>query len=160
MLWWLLGIALIMSALAYSVARVRRTASPTRRRPVPKAPPSRSKPAVRPVDTRPATTTGPAPGEIWWADVPYEDGSGHKVRPCLVVRSHRTTIEVLKITSQDQRHRQDHIEIATRHWDADAEHNSFLDLTDPITVVASAFDNRAGVLDAPTWQRVRQLHRL
>ncbi|MEK8107708.1 hypothetical protein NKG94_26570 [Micromonospora sp. M12] len=29
----------------------------------------------------------PAPGEIWWADVPYADGSGSKVRPCLVLRA-------------------------------------------------------------------------
>lgn len=141
MFWWLVGIALAALVVLYVVARLRRA-----RRPVPKRPPSRP------------TVTGPRPGEIWWAEVPYEDGSGSKVRPCLVLRKRRGAIEVLKITSQDQSRRRDHVEIATRHWDRDADHNSFLDLTDPIRVSLSAFENKAGDLDAPTWQKVRKLH--
>ncbi|ETK32349.1 type II toxin-antitoxin system PemK/MazF family toxin, partial [Microbispora sp. ATCC PTA-5024] len=103
---------------------------------------------------------GPRPGEIWWADVPFEDGPGSKVRPCLVLRTHRGGAEVLKITSQDQSHRSDHIEIPTRAWDRDADHNSFLDLTGPIRVPAASFDDRAGTLDAHIWQRVCELHRI
>ncbi|HEY1176855.1 MAG TPA: hypothetical protein VGF17_11915, partial [Phytomonospora sp.] len=38
----------------------------------------------RPAPTSPSAG-GPAPGEIWWADVPFEDGTGSKVRPCLVL---------------------------------------------------------------------------
>ncbi|MGI5486830.1 type II toxin-antitoxin system PemK/MazF family toxin [Microtetraspora malaysiensis] len=98
------------------------------------------------------------PGEIWWADVPFEDGPGSKVRPCVVLRTHRGGAEVLKITSQDQRHRSDHIEIPTRTWDPDADHNSFLDLSDPIRVTTSAFQDRAGELDRAIWRHVCSLH--
>ncbi|MFF3671988.1 type II toxin-antitoxin system PemK/MazF family toxin [Microtetraspora malaysiensis] len=98
------------------------------------------------------------PGEIWWADVPFEDGPGSKVRPCVVLRTHQSGAEILKITSQDQRHRSDHIEIPTRTWDPDADHNSFLDLSDPIRVTTSAFQDRAGELDHAIWRHVCSLH--
>ncbi|MEW9530227.1 type II toxin-antitoxin system PemK/MazF family toxin [Microbispora sp. NPDC049125] len=101
---------------------------------------------------------GPAPGEIWWADVPYEDAPGSKVRPCVVLRAYRGGAEVLKITSQDRRDRSDHIEIPTRTWDPDADHNSFLDLSGPVHVASASFDNRAGVLDSRAWTQVRRIH--
>ncbi|MCC5580789.1 type II toxin-antitoxin system PemK/MazF family toxin [Microtetraspora sp. AC03309] len=106
----------------------------------------------------PDTGTAQRPGEIWWADVPFEDGPGSKVRPCVVLRTHRGGAEVLKITSQDQRHRDDHIEIPTRTWDHDADHNSFLDLSDPIRVTTAAFQDRAGELDPKIWRHVCSLH--
>ncbi len=90
--------------------------------------------------------------------MPFEDGPGSKVRPCVVLRTHRGGAEVLKITSQDQRHRSDHIEIPTRTWDHDADHNSFLDLSDPIRVTTSAFQDRAGELDRSVWRHVCSLH--
>lgn len=68
--------------------------------------------------------------------------------------------EVLKITSQDQSHRRDHVEIPTVTWDPDATHNSYLDLSDPIRVTADLFQDRAGVLDAAVWKQVRALHAL
>ncbi len=83
-----------------------------------------------------------------------------KARPCLVLRYRWRGYEVLKITSQDQSRRRDHVQIATRHWDRNAEKNSYLDLTGPIRVRESRVDNRAGQLDAPTWAKVRQLHRI
>ncbi|WP_285702836.1 type II toxin-antitoxin system PemK/MazF family toxin [Microtetraspora sp. NBRC 16547] len=98
------------------------------------------------------------PGEIWWADVPFEDGPGSKIRPCVVLRTHRDGADVLKITSQDQRHRSDHIEIPTRTWDHNADHNSFLDLSDPIRVATAAFQDRAGDLDPAIWRHVCSLH--
>lgn len=96
------------------------------------------------------------PGEIWWADVPYEDGPGSKVRPCLILRHRWNGYEILKITSQDQSHRRDHIQIPTRAWDRNATKNSYLDLSDPLRV--RTLDNRAGTLDATIWRKVRQLH--
>jgi hypothetical protein len=105
--------------------------------------------------TKPA---GVMPGEIWWADVPYEDGTGAKIRPCLVLRTTKGRIEVLKITSQDQSDRRDHIEIPTKSWDKRATHNSYLDLSDPITVKAKAFERKAGTIDSKTWSLVRKLH--
>ncbi len=107
--------------------------------------------------------TGPGvqaqPGEIWWADVPYEDGSGHKVRPCLVLRHQRRWVDVLKITSQDGSDRRDHVEIPTQGWDRRATHSSFLDLSHPYRVRPAAFQRRAGAVDDATWRQVRQLHR-
>jgi hypothetical protein len=100
----------------------------------------------------------PQPGEIWWAEVPFDDGTGSKVRPCLVLRTFKTRVEVLKITSQDQRTRHDHIEIPTRTWDPKADHNSFLDLTDPYRLRDSAFERRAGVIDARIWAKVQRVH--
>ena len=97
-------------------------------------------------------------GEIWWADVPFEDRPGSKVRPCLILRPRWRGYEILKITSQDQSHRRDHVQIPTRDWDRNAAKNSYLDLSDPIRVSERAVDNRAGRLDAATWAKVRQLH--
>ncbi|WP_182906684.1 type II toxin-antitoxin system PemK/MazF family toxin [Microbispora sp. H13382] len=107
-----------------------------------------------------ATQAGPRPGEIWWADVPYEDGPGHKVRPCVVLRTYRGGAEVLKITSQDRSDRDDHVEIPTRAWDPDADHNSFLDLTGPVRVPVADFQDRAGTLDARVWRQVCRLHEI
>ncbi|MBB5872177.1 mRNA-degrading endonuclease toxin of MazEF toxin-antitoxin module [Allocatelliglobosispora scoriae] len=156
MFWWVVGILVVALAAVYVVARLRKGAPSGGRRPVPRPPSKR--PPTKPVEKGP--TTGPQPGEIWWADVPYEDGTGHKVRPCLVVRNGRSVIEVLKITSQDQSDRQDHVRITTKTWDPNADHDSYLDLTDPIPVQVAAFEDRAGTLDAPTWQKVRKLHSL
>lgn len=131
--WWLLAAAAIVAALV--VWRL----------------------ATRPRKKAPAAG-GPAPGDIWWADVPFEDGTGSKVRPCLVLRVHTKYAEVLKITSQDQSRRRDHVEIPTRHWDPRAKRNSHLDLTDPIRVARRSFADKAGRLDPATWRKVRRLH--
>ncbi|GIG64999.1 hypothetical protein Pen01_12940 [Phytomonospora endophytica] len=137
-MWWLLAGAAVALALVVAWRLLTRPGS----RPAPRA------------------GGGPAPGEIWWADVPFEDGTGSKVRPCLVLRADGRGAAVLKITSQDQSHRRDHVEIATRHWDPKARHNSHLDLTDPIRVSRGSFTKRAGRLDAGTWSKVRRLHRI
>ncbi|GAA1309615.1 hypothetical protein Psi02_26960 [Planotetraspora silvatica] len=169
--WWIAGV-IVLAGVGFAVAwRLRGPAAKTTsgrpggarasRRPVPRQPSRR--PAARPRARRPLSRparTGPRPGEIWWADVPFEDGPGSKVRPCVVLRTHRDGAEVLKITSQDRRHRHDHVEIPTRTWDHDADHNSFLDLTGPLRVKAASFDNRAGTLDAVIWGKVCELYRL
>lgn len=92
--------------------------------------------------------------------MPYDDGTGSKVRPCLVLRSSRGGAAVLKITSQDKSHRSDHIRIPTKSWDPGAAHDSYLDLTDPIRVPASAFEDRAGTCDPQLWRSVQQMHHL
>ncbi len=51
----------------------------------------------------------PYRGDLWWADVPYADGSGGKVRPCLVLLRRPDGVVVLKITSQDKSRRRDHV---------------------------------------------------
>ena len=99
---------------------------------------------------------GPRPrrGEIWWADVPFTDGTGSKVRPCLVLlRRWRGTV-VLKITSQDKSRRRDPITIPTRAWDPYARHDSYLNLGEPITVRARAFRRRVGECDPALLRRI------
>ena len=82
------------------------------------------------------------------------------MRPCVVLRTYRGGAEVLKITSQDRRDRDDHVEIPTRTWDPDADHNSFLDLTGPVRVPVADFQDRAGTLDARVWRQVCRLHEI
>ncbi|MFF5052301.1 type II toxin-antitoxin system PemK/MazF family toxin [Micromonospora sp. NPDC000663] len=125
--------------------------------------PPRPRDAGRP---RPRSSDGdraggsPAAGEIWWADVPYADGSGSKVRPCLVLRADSRGADVLKITSQDKSDRDDHVRIPTRDWDPGAEHDSYLSLTEPIRISSADFADRAGRCDADLWQQVRALRHL
>jgi hypothetical protein len=96
----------------------------------------------------------PSSGDIWWADVPYARGRGSKLRPCLVLRRRRDGIVVLKITSQDKSHRRDHLLIPTRHWDARADHDSYLNLGEPIVVQPAAFQRRVGTADLHTRREV------
>ncbi|MCZ7439334.1 type II toxin-antitoxin system PemK/MazF family toxin [Micromonospora sp. WMMC241] len=114
----------------------------------------------RPRDAGRPDRGAPRPGEIWWADVPYADGTGSKVRPCLVLRVDGADAEVLKITSQDKSDRDDHVSIPTRSWDADAEHDSWLDVSEPIPVALTAFADKAGDCDAGVWRGVRRLPHL
>ncbi|RZU73857.1 PemK-like, MazF-like toxin of type II toxin-antitoxin system [Micromonospora kangleipakensis] len=115
-------------------------------------------PRPRGADGRPATA--PRAGEIWWADVPYADGTGSKVRPCLVLRADDRGADVLKITSQDKSDRDDHVRIPTRSWDADADHDSFLDVSEPIRIPTTAFEDRAGTCDQSLWRQIRRLPHL
>jgi hypothetical protein len=146
MLWWLLLAALFVVVLIVAWRRSSRT------KPVPRQPgkPQAGKPQAG----------KPQAGEIWWADVPYEDYSGHKVRPCVVLRGRGAYREVLKITSQDQSRRDDHVRIPTKSWDPGADHDSYLDLTGPVKVALAEFDDRAGVLDPAVWRKVQQLYGL
>ena len=103
---------------------------------------------------RAARVGDPRSGEIWWAEVPYTDGSGSKVRPCLVLLRHRRGIVVLKITSRDKGHRRDHVLIPTKGWDPWARHDSYLNLGEPIMVRPDAFERRAGACDPATLKRI------
>jgi hypothetical protein len=154
LLYTLFALAVLTAAIWW---RVRSGQRPAPGRPAGKRPPARPSAPKKPT----APAGGPQPGEIWWADVPYEDGTGSKVRPCVVLRgTSRGAYEILKITSQDQSRRHDHVAIPTKAWDADADHDSYLDLSDPITITTPAFSNRAGTLDTVTWRKVRALHKI
>jgi hypothetical protein len=167
MFWWLLLAALGAALIVLWVLRSETRQRPTR----PRAPKPGAKPkaptrpkSARPKSARPKAPatpgTGPQPGEIWWADVPYEDYSGHKVRPCVVIRVDGVHREVLKITSQDQSHRDDHVRIPTKTWDPGADHDSYLDLTGPVLVAVQEFEDQAGTLDPAIWRKVKQLYKL
>jgi PemK-like, MazF-like toxin of type II toxin-antitoxin system len=101
----------------------------------------------------------PRSGEIWWAEVPFADGTGAKLRPCLVLRRRLRGIVVLKITSRDKSRRRDHIPIPTRGWDPWARHDSYLNLGEPILVARAAFQRRAGRADTATLRRVTEHRR-
>ncbi|MGC4805231.1 type II toxin-antitoxin system PemK/MazF family toxin [Micromonospora sp. DT233] len=122
--------------------------------------PGRTAAPPRPRDGDRDTAGTPRPGEIWWADVPYADGSGSKVRPCLVLWADGRSAEVLKITSQDKSDRDDHVRIPTRDWDPDAEHDSYLDISEPIPVAASAFREQAGTCPTQLWRHLTALPHL
>ncbi|WP_320065093.1 type II toxin-antitoxin system PemK/MazF family toxin [Micromonospora sp. RTGN7] len=156
-------------------ARARRNRSrPERSRPRPKGTTTRpgrgtdtrssGRPAAPPRPRAAERTTAPAgtprPGDIWWADVPYADGSGSKIRPCLVLRADGRGADVLKITSQDKSDRDDHVRIPTRDWDPDAEHDSFLDISEPIRVTTAAFQDHAGQLAPHLWRQLTALPHL
>ena len=53
---------------------------------------------------RPRAGTGRTPlvGDIWYADVPFADGTGSKDRPVLVLRVDGRTCEVARFTSKDR----------------------------------------------------------
>ncbi|MEZ0447616.1 type II toxin-antitoxin system PemK/MazF family toxin [Cellulomonas sp. ICMP 17802] len=53
----------------------------------------------------------PRPGEVWFAQVPFDDGSGSKDRPVLVLAVHGATCEVARFTSQDRDARRDHVRV-------------------------------------------------
>ncbi|KAB1134735.1 type II toxin-antitoxin system PemK/MazF family toxin [Micromonospora sp. DT46] len=131
---------------------------PGRRRP--SGGPGRSTAPPRPRTAERSPAGAPRPGEIWWADVPYADGTGSKVRPCLVLRTDDGGADVLKITSQDKSARDDHIRIPTREWDPDADHDSFVDLAEPAHVPLADFSRRAGDCDPVLWRRIRRLPHL
>ncbi|MFW3459930.1 hypothetical protein ACN24K_03140 [Streptomyces microflavus] len=85
MFWWVALVAVVLLALVAAVVdgRGARTGAP-----VPAAPAAGG--STRP-PSRPSGPAGrgdgrtPRAGEVWWADVPYEDGPGSKDRPCLVL---------------------------------------------------------------------------
>jgi len=143
---WLIGLAALLGALV-AVVLLRRRRGPTRGRPVtPLRPP------------RPGWRGRPAPGEIWWADVPFQDGAGSKIRPCLVLRTGPGGSAVLKITSQDQSARAAHLRLPTAGWDPRAGHDSWLDLRSAYQLRTVAFQRRAGVVDTRSWKAVRRAH--
>jgi hypothetical protein len=164
LLWGLLIVLAVAAGWGWSSWRRRAADRPARRpsrrpgRGAPTRAPTRPDAAPKPRDRR--AGNAPRPGDIWWAEVPFSDGTGAKDRPCLVLRADPDGAEGRKITSQDRSDRDDHVRIPTRSWDPEAERDSFLDLSDPIRVDAAAFRARAGRCDQQLWRRVRTLHHL
>ena len=48
---------------------------------------------------------------MWFAEVPFEDGSGSKDRPVLVLSAGGRSCEVARFTSQDKNGRRDHVRV-------------------------------------------------
>ncbi|MFF1730907.1 type II toxin-antitoxin system PemK/MazF family toxin [Streptomyces sp. NPDC058247] len=99
----------------------------------------------------------PQPGEIWWAQVPYEDGPGGKDRPCLVLTVHRRRVRVAKITSKYHDERAGVIALPPGSVGDAQGRPSFLETDELLEVPVGDFRRRAGVLDPVVWDQVRYL---
>jgi mRNA-degrading endonuclease toxin of MazEF toxin-antitoxin module len=99
----------------------------------------------------------PRPTEIWWANVPYEDGPGAKDRPCLVlsVRGRRAT--VAKITSKYRDERAGVIPLPPGAVGDARGRPSFLETDELREVAVGDFRRRVGVVDPILWDQVRHL---
>ncbi|WP_129308919.1 type II toxin-antitoxin system PemK/MazF family toxin [Streptomyces sp. L2] len=100
----------------------------------------------------------PHPGDIWWANVPYEDHVGvAKDRPCLVlaVRGNRAT--VAKITSKYHDERSGVIPLPPGAVGDAQGRPSFLRTDELREVPVGDFRRRVGVVDPVLWDQVRHL---
>ncbi|MCB5911860.1 type II toxin-antitoxin system PemK/MazF family toxin [Streptomyces pinistramenti] len=170
--WWPGVLAVIALALVAAVVDGRgRSRRPARRG---RRGPGRARPAQRPPRrgrrttgergsggaARPGTAARPAPGEIWWARVPYEDapaGAGAKDRPCLVLSVRGGTALVIKITSRHHDERPGVIPLPPGTVGDTQGRPSYLETDELREVTADAFRRRAGVADPLLWDRVRHL---
>ncbi|MGW0335451.1 type II toxin-antitoxin system PemK/MazF family toxin [Streptomyces sp. NPDC003011] len=143
--WWLALVAVVLLALvAVLVDGWGRGHRPAGRR---------SRPPGRPGDVG----VRPRPAEIWWANVPYEDGSDSQDRPCLVlaVRGRRAT--VVKITSKYHEERAGVIPLPPGTVGDAQGRASFLETDELRQVPVREFRRRAGVVDPVLWDQVRHL---
>jgi mRNA-degrading endonuclease toxin of MazEF toxin-antitoxin module len=85
----------------------------------------------------------PAPGEVWWATVPFEEKRGSKDRPCLVLSRSRRHAEVLMFTSQDKTARGGYVAVPSSMWHDG--HRSFLRTDRVISVRCEKFRRRESV---------------
>lgn len=86
----------------------------------------------------------PAPGDIWFAELPFDDGTGSKDRPCLVVRTFRHHAQVLKVTSADKSGRPDYVRMPVASWDPTAARDSWLEPAPLRELPYEAFRRLAG----------------
>ncbi|MEV8522625.1 type II toxin-antitoxin system PemK/MazF family toxin [Streptomyces sp. NPDC052000] len=149
--WWLALAAVVALAL---VAAAMDGRGRSRRRPG-----GRTRPPARPSGTRTGPAREPRAGEIWWAEVPYEDAPGGKDRPCLVLRVRGDLVTVAKITSKYHDERAGVIPLPPGTV-ADAHGRpSFLETDELREVGVWAFRRRVGVVDPTLWDQVRHLAR-
>ncbi|WP_242448319.1 type II toxin-antitoxin system PemK/MazF family toxin [Cellulomonas sp. WB94] len=83
----------------------------------------------------------PRAGEIWFADVPFEDGTGSKDRPVLVLAVGGRTCTVARFTSQDRGGRRDYVRVPDGV--PGLRRASWVDLR-PVHLRRSALRRRAG----------------
>ncbi|MER7258187.1 type II toxin-antitoxin system PemK/MazF family toxin [Streptomyces parvus] len=168
--WWVALGAVVLLALVAAVVdgRGRSDRGPRSRRPGRSGRPAGSvRPPSRPSrpssPSRPSTSDarGPRAGEVWWADVPYEDGPGSKDRPCLVIsvrgRGRGRTAVVAKITSKHHEERPGVIALPAGAVGDRQGRRSFLETDELREVRVDAFRRRVGVVDPGVWERVRKL---
>ncbi|MFJ4472518.1 type II toxin-antitoxin system PemK/MazF family toxin [Streptomyces sp. NPDC089424] len=99
----------------------------------------------------------PRAAEIWWANVPYEDGPGAKDRPCLVLAVHGRRATVAKITSRYHDERAGVIPLPPGSVGDTQGRASFLETDELREVALWEFRRRVGVVDPALWDQVRHL---
>ena len=78
---------------------------------------------------------------MWFAEVPFEDGSGSKDRPVLVLSASGRSCEVARFTSQNKSGRRDHVVVP--YGVPGLPKASWLNLR-PTSLPRSAFRRRTG----------------
>lgn len=134
------GVAVVAAVAAALVRRARTGAAP------------RPTAAER---TRGPRTTSPRPQEIWWAQVPFEDGPGTKDRPCLVLRVNGRTATVAKITSK-QHARPGVLALPPGSVGDRQGRTSWLETDELREVPLRDFRRRAGTVDRQVWARAQR----
>lgn len=160
--WWVALVAVVLLALVAAVVdgRGRSDRGPRSRRP--RQPAGTTRPPSRPSGPAgPGEERTPRAGEVWWADVPYEDGPGSKDRPCLVLsvrgRGRGRTALVAKITSRHHEERPGVIALPAGTVGDQRGRQSFLETDELREVALSGFRRRVGAVDVKVWERVRGL---
>ncbi|WP_371796112.1 type II toxin-antitoxin system PemK/MazF family toxin [Streptomyces sp. NBC_01718] len=155
MSWWPALGAVVLLALIAAIAdgrgRLRRGA----RRPDGR-PRGRTRPPGRTEGPRGGPERTPRPGEIWWAEVPYEDGPGSKDRPCLVLSVRDGAARVAKITSKRHDDRPGVIALPPGAVGDPQGRASFLETDELRDVAVRGFRRRVGVVDPGVWDQVRR----
>jgi hypothetical protein len=151
--WWPALVAVVVIALVVALAdglkrSGRRPGGRTR-------PPAR--PPARPRAPGKAPARVPRAGEIWWADVPYEDGPGSKDRPCLVLGLRGDSALVAKITSKYHDERPGVIALPPGSVGDARGRPSFLETDELREVPVWEFRRRVGTADPVVWDQVRHL---
>ncbi|MEU8619233.1 type II toxin-antitoxin system PemK/MazF family toxin [Streptomyces sp. NPDC048623] len=160
--WWPALVAVVVLALVVALADGRRRSAGGGRRPAgrtrPPARPGRPK-RTAPPRGRPAPERLPRAGEIWWADVPFEDGPGSKDRPCLVLALRGDCALVAKITSKYHDERPGVIALPPGSVGDAQGRPSFLETDELRDVPVWEFRRRVGTADPVVWDQVRHLAR-
>ncbi|MET7753988.1 type II toxin-antitoxin system PemK/MazF family toxin [Streptomyces sp. NPDC005389] len=157
--WWPALVAVVVVALVVALAdgwrrSSRRSSGRSAGRPA-----GRTRPPARPTGPRKAPPRSPRAAEIWWADVPFEDGPGSKDRPCLVLSVRGDSALVAKITSRYHDERPGVIALPPGAVGDAQGRPSFLETDELREVPVSEFRRKAGMADPVLWDRVRHLAR-
>ncbi|MGW2839827.1 type II toxin-antitoxin system PemK/MazF family toxin [Streptomyces sp. NPDC001493] len=168
--WWVILAVLVVLALVASVVDGRGRSGARRRggergagRRTGARPGGLTRPPGRPSEPGRGRGAGhgagavPQPGEIWWAEVPYEDGPGSKDRPCLVLSVRGGRAVVAKITSKHHEERPGVIALPDGAVGDARGRRSFLETDELREVAVDGFRRRVGRVDAEVWGRVRGL---
>ncbi|MET4642645.1 type II toxin-antitoxin system PemK/MazF family toxin [Streptomyces sp. NBC_01724] len=155
MSWWPALGAVVLLALIAAIADGRGRLGRGDRRPGGR-PRGRTRPPGRTEGPRGGPERTPRPGEIWWAEVPYEDGPGSKDRPCLVLSVRDGAARVAKITSKHHEERPGVIALPPGTVGDPRGRASFLETDELRDVAVRGFRRRVGVVDPGVWDQVRR----